>query len=153
MTDNISAKKRSWLMSRVGSKNTKPEIAVRSFLHRLGFRFRLHNKKLPGTPDMVLAKYKTAIFVNGCFWHGCPHCKHATIPKSHRSYWQSKLLRNKNRDKANIRALNTKGWETVTLWECELRDKQQILKAIGNLLKSRNRLLKYQKLSSNRQEN
>jgi len=107
-------------MSRVRSKNTKPEVFVRSVLHRMGCRFRVHRKDLPGSPDIVLPKYGTVIFVHGCFWHQHPGCRKATIPKNNADYWGPKLQRNFMRDRAAEALLGELGWRVLTLWECEI---------------------------------
>lgn len=118
--DRLSVEKRSWNMSRVRSKNTKPEQQVRSFLHRNGFRFRLHVKDLPGKPDIVLPKYKTVIEVRGCFWHQHSNCKKATIPGANREFWEKKLSGNAIRDKQTEEALIALGWKVIVIWQCEL---------------------------------
>ncbi|RZI40763.1 DNA mismatch endonuclease Vsr [Herbaspirillum sp. HC18] len=110
---------RSALMSRVRSSNTAPEMAVRSVLHRLGFRFRIHVKKLPGTPDIVLPKYRTVIFVHGCFWHQHPLCKKATRPKTNKEFWNEKLTSNVDRFNRQSQELNKLGWKVLTVWECQ----------------------------------
>ena len=121
MTDRISLGQRSRIMSRIKSKNTKPEMIVRKHLHSLGYRFRLHDKNLPGKPDIVLKKYMTAIQVRGCFWH--QHgCKFSNSPKSNKSYWLPKLKRNKERDNTNDRKLKKLGWKLVVFWECKLKN-------------------------------
>lgn len=109
-------------MSRIRSSGTKPEIAVRRALHGMGFRFRLHRRDLPGKPDIVLPKYKLAIFVHGCFWHQHPDCKLASWPKTRGEYWGPKLTSNVARDQRNVRALEEMGWRVETVWECETRD-------------------------------
>jgi len=119
MTDNISKEKRSWNMSKILAKNTKPEIIVRSVLHKAGYRFRLHVSTLPGKPDIVLAKYKTVVFVNGCFWHRHVGCKYTYTPKSRIEFWEEKFRRNIERDQFNKRSLEQLGWKVVTVWECE----------------------------------
>ena len=108
-------------MSRIRGKNTKPEILVRKSLHARGFRFRLHNKKLPGSPDIVLPKYGVAIMVNGCFWHGHKGCRHATEPKTNIEFWKAKIARNRHRDEVTTAHLEALGWTVITVWECELR--------------------------------
>ena len=117
--------------------NTKPEIIVRSILFKLGFRFRLNGKvskkymakgKLPGKPDIVLAKYKTVIFVNGCFWHHHEGCKRATWPKTNKDYWVPKIKKNITRDKENIEKLEKLGWNVYIIWECEINDKKLVPK-------------------------
>lgn len=120
-TDIFSTEKRSDIMSRVMSKNTKVELAVRKWLHSKGYRFRLHRRDLPGIPDIVLPKYKIVIFVHGCFWHQHSGCKKATIPKQNREFWATKLARNVQRDKEVELLLMEAGWQVVTLWECEIK--------------------------------
>jgi len=120
MTDHLSKEKRSWNMSRIRSKDTKPELIVRSLLHRMGYRFRLHRKDLPGKPDIVLPKYKTAIFIHGCFWHGHKNCKRGNIPKSNKEYWISKITKNIERDRKNILKLKKANWKVIKIWECEI---------------------------------
>jgi len=107
-------------MSRIRSKNTNPETQVRSLLHRAGYRFRLHVKNLPGSPDIVLPKYKTAIFVHGCFWHRHNNCSHATMPKTRAAFWESKFNGTVERDKKQGDALRSAGWRVIVVWECEL---------------------------------
>ncbi|MBB6734048.1 very short patch repair endonuclease [Cohnella zeiphila] len=113
--------KRSEIMSRIRSKNTKGEIIVRKYLHRLGFRFRLHDSKLPGKPDIVLPKYKSVIFVHGCFWHGHQGCKYYRVPKTNPEYWIPKIRRNVERDNESVCALSAMGWGVEIIWECELK--------------------------------
>ena len=120
--DNISVEHRSWNMSRIKSKDTDPELAVRSFLHRNGFRFRLHVKDLPGTPDIVLPKYKTVIEVRGCFWHRHPGCKYAYRPKSRVDFWEKKFQENIKRDSRNDLLLLKAGYCVLTVWECEISE-------------------------------
>ena len=108
-------------MSRIKGKNTKPEILVRKFLHKNGYRYRLNYSKLPGKPDIVLPKYKTAIFINGCFWHGHKGCKFFVIPKTRTEWWLEKINGTINRDKIKIKELEKQGWNMITLWECELK--------------------------------
>ncbi len=120
--DIISRAKRSWNMSRIRSKNTKPEIIVRSVLHKAGYRFRLHVNALPGKPDIVLAKYRTVIFVHGCFWHRHPGCKYAYEPKSRKKFWLEKFKQNIKRDELVENELKKKGWKVIIIWECEIAD-------------------------------
>ena len=110
------------VMQSVRSNDTKPELAVRSFLFRHGFRFRLHVKSLPGHPDIVLPKYKTVIEVRGCFWHRHPGCRQATMPSSNVEFWQKKFKRNVDRDRKTEKQLNELGWNLIVIWECELRE-------------------------------
>ncbi len=117
------SKQRSRNMSAIKSKNTKPEIKVRKVLHSMGYRFRLHRKDLPGSPDIVLPKYKTVIFVHGCFWHRHENCKYASTPKTRQEFWEAKFRENINRDKLNQENLSSKGWKIIVVWECEIKDK------------------------------
>lgn len=123
-------------MSRIRSKDTSPEKRVRSFLHSAGFRFRLHVKNLPGSPDIVLPKHRTAIFVNGCYWHRHQGCKFAYIPKSRVEFWQDKFRQNVERDLKNINALEACGWKILTVWECETKTEEQIVYVLKPLLES-----------------
>ena len=120
-------------MAAIRSKNTKPELAVRRFLHARGFRFRLHRNDLPGKPDLVLAKYRTAIFVDGCFWHGHECAQNPKAPETNQSYWGPKIARTQQRDRDADRALASQGWRVIRLWECELSDDvlQNLVVAIG----------------------
>lgn len=120
-SDVFTPAKRSEIMSRVRSRNTKPELFVRSLLHAMGYRFRLHRKDLPGSPDIVLPKYRTVVFVHGCFWHQHPGCRKATIPRSNSEFWEAKLKRNRQRDLEARRRLEKSGWNVLTLWECEVK--------------------------------
>ncbi len=122
--DNKTSQQRSWNMSRIRSKNTKPEKLIRSFLHKNGFRFRLHVKTLPGHPDIVLPKFKTAIEVRGCFWHRHKGCKKATVPLSNVEFWTNKFLENEARDKRVANELKELGWNLIVIWECETAPKQ-----------------------------
>ena len=112
-------------MSRIKGKDTKPEMLVRRYLHSRGYRYRVNVRRLPGTPDIVLRKYKTAIFINGCFWHGHEGCKHFVLPKSNTQYWQQKIERNKQRDIEKRIQLRLLGWHTIIIWECQLKPKQR----------------------------
>ncbi|WP_282163703.1 very short patch repair endonuclease [Turicimonas muris] len=143
--DTITKEARSRNMSRIRSTDTKPELIIRKGLHKLGFRFRLCVKDLPGRPDIVLPKYKTIIFINGCFWHGHENCKRANIPKSNSSYWLPKILRNKERDKLNMEKLRNAGWKVLTVWECSLKTRREAEETI--------QLLAKQILSSKEKEN
>jgi len=120
MTDNLDKAKRSWNMSRIRCKDTKPEIAVRKMLHAAGFRFRLHVKGLPGKPDIVLPKWKTVIFVHGCFWHRHEGCKDATTPKTRTEWWLEKFAKNVANDLKKRSALEAAGWRVIVVWECEV---------------------------------
>ena len=116
------SEQRSRNMSAIKSKNTKPEIAVRKLLHSLGYRFRLHRKDLPGSPDIVLPKYKTVIFVHGCFWHRHENCKYASTPKTRKEFWESKFKTNLKRDKEIQEKIKNIGWHSVVIWECETKN-------------------------------
>ena len=121
--DIVSEEQRSYNMSRIRGRNTKPELAVRSMLHSMGYRFTVNgplNRKLPGKPDIVLPKYKTVIFVHGCFWHGHQGCKDFRIPKTRTEWWQAKIEGNVARDKRQQEELRKLGWKVVVIWECEL---------------------------------
>ena len=122
MVDHISEERRSWNMSRIRSKNTKPEITVRKMLHQRGIRYRLHAKDLPGIPDLSNKSKKFAVFVNGCFWHQHEGCKRANIPKSNKDYWIPKLDKNVEKQRKNLALLNKMGFKTYVVWECELND-------------------------------
>ncbi len=120
--DVYSATKRSELMAKVRSKDTKPERALRSCLHRLGFRFRMQRRNLPGTPDIILPKFHTVIFVHGCFWHRHTGCKRATMPQDNFEYWTKKFESNVRRDAMNQQALRKLGWKVLIVWECEIKN-------------------------------
>lgn len=126
MADKLTAAVRSALMGRVRNKNTAPETAVRRALHALGYRFRLHGKHLPGTPDIVLARHRTAVMVHGCFWHGHEGCRRAKLPETRREFWESKINRNIARDVAAIAELEELGWRPLVVWECELKDDEAL---------------------------
>ncbi|MST69702.1 DNA mismatch endonuclease Vsr [Clostridiales Family XIII bacterium RF-744-FAT-WT-3] len=119
--DSVSSEQRSWNMSRIKAKDTKIEVLVRQYLFSKGYRFRKNDKRYPGKPDVVLPKYKTVIFVNGCFWHMHKNCKYGRIPKSNVDYWKLKLERNVQNDKKHYKELEKEGWRVIVLWECELK--------------------------------
>lgn len=121
MADRLSEAQRSAVMSRVRNRDTAPEMAVRSLLHRMGYRFRLHRRDLPGTPDIVLPRHRKAIFVNGCFWHG-HDCPRGRRPSSRTRFWNEKLDRNMARDRESHDGLVNLGWQVMVVWECELKD-------------------------------
>ena len=133
MADKLSSTQRKYCMSRIRGKNTKPEILVRKGLHARGFRFRLHHKKLPGSPDIVLPKYSVAIMVNGCFWHGHKGCRYATKPKSNVEFWETKIVRNRHRDEVTNAHLEALGWHVITVWECELRGESILASRLDEL--------------------
>lgn len=136
MVDLLTSERRSWNMSQIKGRNTRPELRLRSLLHRAGFRFRLHAKQLPGRPDVVLPKYRTAIFVHGCFWHRHPGCRNTTTPSTRREFWQEKFDGNVRRDARNRAALEATGWTVVTVWECELKtDAEGVVRRLANKLR------------------
>lgn len=136
MVDTISKARRSWNMGQVRSKNTKPELLVRSLLHNHGFRFRLHRKNLPGKPDIVLPKYKVVVFVHGCFWHQHLNCLDATVPKTRTEFWMLKFSENRERDKKNQVALHKFGWHVLVVWECETIDSDNLINRLCAEIKS-----------------
>lgn len=134
MADTFSPKKRSEIMSKIKGKDTKPELIVRSFLHRRGFRFSLQSNKLPGKPDIVLRKYKTVVFIHGCFWHQCQSCRAGRLPRSNIEYWEEKLKKNKARDELNTSMLIQMEWKVCIVWECETKNKECLEKALREIL-------------------
>jgi DNA mismatch endonuclease, patch repair protein len=126
MADVFTPEKRSLIMGRVKGSNTRPELVVRSIVHRLGFRFRLHRRDLPGCPDIVLPKHKKIIFVHGCFWHGHEGCRRSARPTSNESFWDRKLTGNIERDKRNQDKLREMGWQVLIVWECEVKDAKRL---------------------------
>jgi len=125
--DIWSKEKRSYVMSRIRSKNTTPEKRVRSLLHKMGYRFRLHVKSLPGQPDIVLPKHKKVIFVHGCFWHLHKGCRDGTIPKTQYDKWKAKLEHNVEKDNLHIRQLQEGGWQVLVIWECDIENRRGIV--------------------------
>lgn len=136
MSDIKTKEDRSYNMSRISGKNNKPEKLVRKYLFSQGFRYRKNDRKLPGTPDLVLPKYRTVIFINGCFWHGHEGCKYFVWPKSNVDFWRNKILTNIARDKLQTKQLKKMGWTVLVVWECELRPKtrQATLETLKNKL-------------------
>ena len=130
------SEQRSRNMSAIKSKNTKPEIAVRKLLHSMGYRFRLHRKDLPGSPDIVLPKYKIVIFVNGCFWHRHENCKYASTPKTRKEFWENKFNANKIRDQKIQKEIIDLGWKFIIIWECEARNIQPLEEKLKGYLTS-----------------
>jgi DNA mismatch endonuclease, patch repair protein len=124
VTDIHDKKTRSYNMSKIKGGNTKPELLIRKFLHGQGFRFKIHDKTLPGKPDIVLPKYGTIIFVHGCFWHGHKNCKYAQLPASNTKWWTNKICENISRDKKAIIRLKLDKWEVITIWTCRLKSKK-----------------------------
>lgn len=135
--DTISKKKRSWNMSRIRSRDTKPEIAVRRLLHEIGIRFRLHVRKLPGHPDIVLSRRRTVVFVHGCFWHRHQGCKYAYFPKSRKIFWNNKFNANLKRDRLQEAELKRQGWRVIVVWECQLRKPDKVRTRLENACRKR----------------
>jgi len=126
--DIWSKEKRSHVMSRIHSKDTKPEMTVRSLLHIMGYRFQLHRRELPGCPDIVLPKYKSVIFIHGCFWHLHEGCRDGTVPKTQHDKWKLKLETNVERDKLHYQELQKMGWKVLVIWECEVEKQLDMVK-------------------------
>ena len=139
MADNLRPRDRSRCMSGIRSRHTRPERIVRSIVHRMGYRFRLHRRDLPGAPDLVLPRYHAVIFVHGCFWHwhADPLCPIAGQPKSNVAYWRPKLGRTRGRDRGNADALESAGWGVLTVWECELKDLDRVMSRVYAFLADR----------------
>lgn len=136
--DMFSAARRSEIMAAISGRDTKPELIVRSLLHRMGYRFCLHRRDLPGKPDVVLPKYKTAVFVHGCWWHLHRGCPAGRLPTANREFWKNKLGRNRRRDAKNVRGLKRLGWRVQVLWECEIEgDLRNVQKRLSRALKSK----------------
>lgn len=137
MADTITTTKRSEIMRTIRSRDTGPEITLRSALHRRGFRFRVCRKDLPGTPDIVFVRQRLAVFVHGCFWHQHNQCRDGRLPKSRRDYWEKKLHSNVERDKRNNSRLREMGWRVVEIWECEIRDRlESVVCELTNILEA-----------------
>lgn len=133
--DVFSQEKRSKIMSRISGKDTKPEKIVRSLLHQMGYRFRLHKKDLPGKPDIALPKYKKVIFVHGCFWHGHEECPRSKRPSTNLEFWNKKIDKTIERDKRNVHCLQNMGWKTLTLWTCEIKNQVALKHKLRTFLK------------------
>ncbi|HBO2321988.1 TPA: DNA mismatch endonuclease Vsr [Pseudomonas aeruginosa] len=134
--DKITPEHRSWLMGRVRSKNTKPELKVRRLLFAMGYRYRLHRKDLPGCPDIVFPKKQIAIFINGCFWHGHTNCKYSRLPSSNVEFWKAKIEGNRLRDSTNTALLEKEGWRVITIWQCEIQEIDRLSKRLRNLIQN-----------------
>ena len=137
MADHLTPERRRWNMQRIRSRDTSPEIVVRSLLHRAGYRYRLHAAGMPGKPDIVLRRYRTVIFVNGCFWHRHTGCRYATTPGTNSDYWQRKFARTIERDAETHAALRKDGWTVAVIWECQTRDKEELISRLGEILPKR----------------
>jgi DNA mismatch endonuclease (patch repair protein) len=133
--DKFSPEKRSEIMRRVRSKDTKPELIVRRLAHRMGYRFRLHSSNLPGSPDLVFPRFGSVVFVHGCFWHG-HSCEAASLPSSRVEYWEAKRSRNKARDRKSARELRRLGWKVLTVWECQTRNPEKVARRLRRFLES-----------------
>lgn len=138
MSDKLSPEHRSWNMSQIRNKDTKIEVLVRRHLFTRGFRFRKNDKRYPGKPDVVLPKYHTVIFINGCFWHQHPGCKNSIVPKTNVEFWTKKLNKNISNDARNIEKLKQQGWNVITLWECELEknfsyEMEQLIRKLNDI--------------------
>ena len=140
MVDSLARSQRSWNMGRIHGKNTKPELSVRRVLHRNGFRFRLHDKTLPGSPDIVLRKYQTVIFVHGCFWHHHGRCARASLPRTNRRFWLKKIFGNVVRDKRDKRRLTRQRWRVLTIWQCETRNLSDLERRLVTALREAKRV-------------
>lgn len=136
MADTVPKLIRSRMMAAIKSKNTSPELLIRSMVHRLGYRFRLHAKDLPGKPDLVFRSRRKVIFVHGCFWHqhSSAKCRDGRMPKSNRSYWKPKLLKNTERDKRSLKELRALKWKVLTIWECETKNPDRLVRVLTKFL-------------------
>lgn len=132
--DRLTVERRSWLMGRVRSKDTGPELAVRRLVHGMGYRYRLHDGRLPGKPDLVFSGRRKVVFVHGCFWHGHARCRYARVPKSRAEYWKEKFACNKKRDAAVRRKLRDLGWRALVVWQCELRRPERLVEKLREFL-------------------
>lgn len=132
--DTLTPEERSERMSRIRSKDTKPEMRVRGLLHRMGYRYRLHRSDLPGVPDLVFPARRKVVFVHGCFWHAHESCRTANRPKTRRSFWDQKFARNKARDAKHVQELEEAGWDVLTLWECEVKAEGPLVEVLSSFL-------------------
>jgi DNA mismatch endonuclease (patch repair protein) len=139
MVDRLTPEHRSWNMSRIRSKHTKPELIVRSALHRMGLRFRLHAKNLPGHPDIVLPRWRVALFVHGCFWHRHRNCHLTYTPKTRASFWNTKFRSNVDRDQTHQQALRRQGWRVAVIWECDVTDSRRLQAILQRIFQSANK--------------
>lgn len=134
MTDHLDQTKRSLNMAAIHSRNTKPELAVRKIVHALGYRYRLHDSRLPGSPDLAFASRSKAIFVHGCFWHRHTGCRYSTTPKTRTAFWETKFSSNVVRDRRTRRQLKKIGWAVLTVWQCELKNPKKLTERIDEFL-------------------
>lgn len=132
--DFMSPEKRSKIMSSIRSKDTQPELMIRRLIHSMGYRYRLHNKKLPGKPDLTFSSRRKVIFVHGCFWHQHKECGHGKVPTSRVDYWKPKLEKNVKRDIENQKKISAAGWDYLVIWECEIEDIESVIVRIKNFL-------------------
>lgn len=142
MVDVVNKETRSRMMAGIRGKHTRPEMALRSALHKAGFRFRLHDRKLPGTPDIVLPRFRIAIEVHGCFWHRHPGCRFATTPATNRKFWVDKFRENVGRDRKNKALLEREGWTALVFWECDARDPMKVQQFVEALERKRRSLMR-----------
>ena len=133
--DIVTRSQRSFIMSRIRSKDTKPEIVVRKKLFESGLRYRIHVRGLPGTPDIAIKKYKVVVDVRGCFWHGHGKCRFSSRPKSNKSYWLEKIDRNRKRDRANLKELRKMGYQVFVVWECKTKDEGSLMSEIKKIVR------------------
>lgn len=131
----MTPEQRHRCMAAIRGKDTKPEMTVRRYLHSHGFRYGLHNRKLPGSPDLVFRQFKTVLFIHGCFWHGHEGCRYYRLPQTNVEFWEGKIKRNRERDEASRAALEKKGWNVLTIWECDLKDKARRETTLEGLLR------------------
>ena|SRR3989339_884645 len=134
MTDVYPIEKRSWIMSRVKGRDTQPEVLARSLVHRMGFRFRIHRRELPGNPDIVLPRHKKLIFIHGCFWHGHTGCSRSKRPTTNKNFWNNKLNSNIKRDRKNYKELQRIGWKVLVVWGCETKSSELLLRKLERFL-------------------
>ena len=134
--DKVTPSKRSFIMSRIRAKDTKPEIVVRKKLFESGLRYRIHVKGLPGTPDIAIKKYKIVVDVRGCFWHGHEKCKFSSKPKTNKSYWLEKIDRNRQRDRANLKELKKMGYRVFVVWECKTKEEKSLMPVVDKILQA-----------------
>jgi DNA mismatch endonuclease (patch repair protein) len=135
MPDVHTPEQRSRNMAAIRGRNTKPEMLVRPLVHAMGYRFRLHRRDLPGTPDLVLPRFKAVIFVHGCFWHRHARCRYAYLPKTRRAFWNAKFRQNMERDRRVVRKLRLQGWSVIIVWECQISNPLNLAKRLNHVLR------------------